>query len=77
VLDHVDSDEIDRSGEISEPLVQELRDIGAFGIKVPREYGGLGLSQMSYVRAMELVTSKDGSLTALLSPASPLAFPSH
>jgi len=75
VLDHVDSDEIDRSGEISEPLVQELRDIGAFGIKVPREYGGLGLSQMSYVRAMELVTSKDGSLTALLSASQSIGVP--
>ena len=66
-MERVDSDEIDRTGEIPEALVQELRDMGAFGIKIPTEYGGLGLSQMSYIRAMELVTSKDGSLTALLS----------
>ena len=66
-IDKVDSAEIDRTGEIPEALVQELRDMGAFGIKIPKEYGGLGLSQMSYIRAMELVTSKDGSLVALLS----------
>src|SRR5687767_15904883 len=65
-MERVDSDEIDRTGHIPEPLVQELREMGAFGIKIPREYGGLGLSQMSYIRAMEIVTSKDGSLTALL-----------
>ena len=66
-MERVDSEEIDRTGEIPESIVQELRDMGAFGIKIPKEYGGLGLSQMSYIRAMEMVTSKDGSLTALLS----------
>ena len=38
----VNSEEIDRTGEIPESLVQELRDMGAFGIKIPKEYGGLG-----------------------------------
>ncbi|MBX6331716.1 MAG: acyl-CoA dehydrogenase family protein [Gemmatimonadaceae bacterium] len=74
-LERVDSDEIDRTGEIPEPLVQELRDMGAFGIKIPREYGGLGLSQRSYVRAMGMVTSKDGSLTALLSAHQSIGLP--
>ena len=74
-MERVDSEEIDRTGEIPEDLVQELRDMGAFGIKIPAEYGGLGLSQMSYVRAMELVTSKDGSLTALLSAHQSIGVP--
>src|SRR5438128_10695454 len=33
-LERVDSDMIDRTGEIPEEYVQELRDIGAFGIKI-------------------------------------------
>jgi alkylation response protein AidB-like acyl-CoA dehydrogenase len=74
-LTRVDSDAIDRTGEIPEALVQELRDMGAFGIKIPKEYGGLGLSQMTYVRAMEMVTSKDGSLTALLSASQSIGVP--
>jgi alkylation response protein AidB-like acyl-CoA dehydrogenase len=74
-MDKVDSEEIDRTGEIPEVLVQELRDMGAFGIKIPKEYGGLGLSQMSYIRAMELVTSKDGSLVALLSASQSIGVP--
>ena len=74
-MERVDSEEIDRTGEIPEPIVQELRDMGAFGIKIPKEYGGLGLSQMSYIRAIEMVTSKDGSLTALLSAHQSIGVP--
>ncbi|MEO8194318.1 MAG: acyl-CoA dehydrogenase family protein [Gemmatimonadales bacterium] len=74
-MDAVNSDELDRTGEIPESMVQELRDMGAFGIKIPKEYGGLGLSQMSYIRAMELVTSKDGSLVALLSASQSIGVP--
>ncbi len=43
-LERVDSDMIDRTGEIPESYVQELREMGAFGIKIAEEYGGLGLS---------------------------------
>ncbi len=75
LLERVDSDEIDSTGEIPESVVQELRDIGAFGIKIPQEYGGLGLSQTSYIRAMEMVTSKDSSLTALLSASQSIGVP--
>ena len=75
ILERVDSDAIDREGNIPESLVQELRDIGAFGIKIPREYGGLGLSQTSYIRAIGMVTSKDGSLTALLSAHQSIGLP--
>ena len=75
LLIRVDSDAIDRTGEIPEELVQELRDIGAFGIKIATEFGGLGLSHLTYVRAMELVTSKDGNLTALLSASQSIGLP--
>ena len=49
--------------------------MGAFGIKVPAEYGGLGLSPLAYVRAMAMVTSKDGSLTAMLSASQSIGVP--
>ncbi|MEO7712742.1 MAG: acyl-CoA dehydrogenase family protein [Gemmatimonadaceae bacterium] len=74
-LERVDSDMIDRTGEIPEAYVQELREMGAFGIKIPEEYGGLGLSYASYTRAMAMVTSKDGSLTALLSASQSIGLP--
>jgi alkylation response protein AidB-like acyl-CoA dehydrogenase len=74
-MERVDSDLIDRTGEIPEAYVQELREMGAFGIKIPTEYGGLGLSYASYTRAMAMVTSKDGSLTALLSAHQSIGLP--
>src|SRR4029453_16654531 len=43
--EHVDADEIDRTGEIPPENFKGLAEIGAFGIKVPKKYGGLGLSQ--------------------------------
>lgn len=71
----VDSDQIDRDGKIPEDVVRGLGEIGAFGIKIPVEYGGLGLSQYSYTHAIGLVTSQDGNLTALLSAAQSIGVP--
>ncbi|HXF94813.1 MAG TPA: acyl-CoA dehydrogenase family protein [Gemmatimonadales bacterium] len=71
----VDSDRIDREGEIPREVIEELKALGAFGIKIPREYGGLGLSQLSYMKAIELVSSVDGSLTALLSAHQSIGVP--
>jgi alkylation response protein AidB-like acyl-CoA dehydrogenase len=73
--ERVDSDRIDREGKIPEDVIQGLRDIGAFGIKIPTEYGGLGLSQYSYTHAIGKVTSQDGNLTALLSAAQSIGVP--
>src|SRR5437870_11317697 len=44
--ERVDSDKIDREREIPEELIKGLRDLSASGLKIPREYGGLGLSQL-------------------------------
>jgi alkylation response protein AidB-like acyl-CoA dehydrogenase len=74
-LTRVDADMIDRTGQIPEEYVDELRAMGAFGIKIPREYGGLGLHYSSYVKAIAMVTSKDGSITALLSAHQSIGLP--
>ena len=73
--ERVDSDRIDREGKLPADVLQGLRDIGAFGIKIPEEYGGLGLSQTGYTHAIGLVTSIDGNLTALLSAAQSIGVP--
>ncbi len=71
----VDSDAIDRNSKVPREVVDGLKEIGAFGIKIPEEYGGLGLSQTSYTKAIGLVTSKDGSLTTILSAAQSIGVP--
>src|SRR5690348_8224292 len=73
--ERVDSDKIDRDGKVPADIVKGLGEIGAFGIKIPVEYGGLGLSQYSYTHAIGLVTSQDGNLTALLSAAQSIGVP--
>ncbi len=65
--EHVDADEIDRTGEIPPENFRGLAEIGAFGIKVPPQYGGLGLSQFNYGRAAVLLGSWDGNVAALVS----------
>lgn len=74
-LERYDADEVDRTGTIRESDVQALRDMGALGIKIPAEYGGLGLSQLSYIKALEMVTTKCGSLCALLSASQSIGVP--
>ena len=71
----VDSERIERDARIPEETIQGLRDIGAFGIKIPREYGGLGLSQYTYCRAMSLLSTVNSSLVALLSAHQSIGVP--
>ena len=53
--DHVDSEAIDESGEYPEDVVDGLRKLGAFGMKIPKKYGGLGFNQLEYGKVMELL----------------------
>ena len=53
----------------------ELAATGAFGIKIPVEYGGLGLSQMNYSRAAMLVGGHCANTTALLSAHQSIGVP--
>ncbi|TFH67078.1 MAG: hypothetical protein E4G90_00210 [Gemmatimonadales bacterium] len=73
--EEVDSDRIDREGQIPPEVIKGLQEMGAFGIKIGEEYGGLGLSQTMYTHAIGLVTSQDGNLTALLSAAQSIGVP--
>ena len=72
---NVNADEIDRSGEIPQKNIDDLFAMGAFAIKVPKQYGGLGLSQVNYGRAAMLLGSWDGNLTALVSAHQSIGVP--
>ncbi len=73
--EHVDADEIDRTGEIPDAVIHGLAELGAFGIKIPEEYGGLGLSQQYYSRAAMLLGSHCGNTAALLSAHQSIGVP--
>jgi len=65
--DEVDPQAIERDGRISDEVVAGLKEIGALGMKVPEQYGGLGLSQVYYNRAMMLSGTCHSSISTLLS----------
>src|ERR687896_2010663 len=63
----VDPLEIEREAKIPERVVDGLKELGALGMKVSEEYGGLGLSQVYYNRALTLAASCHSALSTLLS----------
>ena len=71
----VDPAEIDATGEYPQKVIEGLRELGAFGMKIPKEYGGLGFNQLEYQKVMELLGSFDGNLTALLSAHQSIGVP--
>lgn len=75
LLEHVDPIEIDATGEYPEHVVDGLRAMGAFGIKIPKEYGGLGFTHPEYVRVMQLLGAYDCNVTALLSAHQAIGVP--
>jgi alkylation response protein AidB-like acyl-CoA dehydrogenase len=75
LLGTIDSAEIDRSGEYPAHLVDGLREIGAFGMKIPRKYGGLGFTNSEYQEIMEYVGRLDGNVSALLSAHQSIGVP--
>ncbi len=75
LLEEVDSAEIDRTGEYPARVVERLKQLGAFGMKIPKEYGGLGFSQVEYDKVMHLIGTCDGNLGALLSAHQSIGVP--
>jgi len=73
--ENIDADEIDRTGEIPQKNIDDLFAMGAFGVKIPKQYGGLGLSQVNYGRAAMLLGSWDANLTALVSAHQSIGVP--
>jgi alkylation response protein AidB-like acyl-CoA dehydrogenase len=63
----VDPQLIERENRIPDEVVDGFKELGALGMKVPEQYGGLGLSQVYYNRAMMLIGTWHSSLSTLLS----------
>ncbi|HEU0055363.1 MAG TPA: acyl-CoA dehydrogenase family protein, partial [Longimicrobium sp.] len=63
---HVDREWIDEHESVPDEVIDGLRRLGLFGISIPREYGGMGLSQSAYCRVFEMVTGYDVGLAIIL-----------
>jgi alkylation response protein AidB-like acyl-CoA dehydrogenase len=71
----IDAQRIEREERIPDEVVRGLRELGAFGMKIPTEYGGLGLGQLHYNRALTLVGSASPAIAALLSAHQSIGVP--
>jgi len=71
----VDPLQIERDARIPKAVLDGLAGLGAFGMNIPEAYGGLGLSQVYYNRALELANSAHSSLGALLSAHQSIGVP--
>ena len=63
----VDPFEIEREAKLPHEVIDGLKELGALGMKVPEQYGGLGLSQVHYNQALAIAGVWHASLSTLLS----------
>jgi alkylation response protein AidB-like acyl-CoA dehydrogenase len=71
----IDGSRIEREDHVPDETMAALRRIGAFGMKIPREFGGLGLSLVDYGRALMLISTVHPTLGALLSAHQSIGVP--
>jgi alkylation response protein AidB-like acyl-CoA dehydrogenase len=72
---HLDPEEVDATREIPEIVINEMKKMGIFAVKVPKEYGGLGLSQTNYCRLVMKVASYCGGTAVLISAHQSIGVP--
>jgi alkylation response protein AidB-like acyl-CoA dehydrogenase len=71
----IDGGLIERDARIPDKVIMGLKEIGAFGMKIPEKYGGLGLSQVYYNKALVVVAAVNPALSALLSAHQSIGVP--
>jgi alkylation response protein AidB-like acyl-CoA dehydrogenase len=73
--ENIDGEQIDREASIPGHVWTGLRDLNLFAIKIPKKYGGLGMSQTNYMRILSLISRHCGSVAATLSAHQSIGVP--
>ncbi|GAA1370816.1 acyl-CoA dehydrogenase family protein [Streptomyces beijiangensis] len=71
----VDSALIEREARIPDETINGLKELGALGMKIDTKYGGLGLTQVYYNKALALAGSANPAIGALLSAHQSIGVP--
>lgn len=71
----IDGARIEREARIPDEVINGLKELGALGMKIDTKYGGLGLTQVYYNKALALVGSANPSIGALLSAHQSIGVP--
>lgn len=72
---NMDPEQVDLTREIPRKVIDYMKEAGIFALKVPKEYGGLGLSQTNYCRLVMKVSSYCGSTAVLISAHQSIGVP--
>lgn len=75
LAERVDPAQIERDAKIPDDVLDGLKQLGALGMKIPEEYGGLGLSQVYYNKALALAGTWSAAIGALLSAHQSIGLP--
>jgi alkylation response protein AidB-like acyl-CoA dehydrogenase len=75
LIEKVDSAKIDATGEYGDDVIQGFFELGAFGMKIDKAYGGMGFNNVEYCKALEIVGRYDGNCVALLSAHQSIGVP--
>jgi len=75
ITTHLDPIEIDQTGELPKEYIQGLASLGAFALKIPKEYGGMGFSQTNYNRIAMALASFDSATAVLVSAHQSIGVP--
>jgi len=73
--ENIDGEEIDKTTIIPASVLRGLQEFGLYAIKIPKEYGGLGMSQTNYMRILSCVSEHCGSVAATLSAHQSIGVP--
>ncbi|MFJ8375795.1 acyl-CoA dehydrogenase family protein [Streptomyces sp. NPDC094461] len=71
----IDGALIEREARIPDEVIRGLKELGALGMKIDPKYGGLGLTQVYYNKALALVGSVSPAIGALLSAHQSIGVP--
>src|SRR5919198_1734077 len=71
----IDGAAIERDAKIPDEGIQKLRQVGAFGMKIDTKYGGVGLTNYYYTKALQIIGSASASLGAMLSAHQSIGVP--
>jgi alkylation response protein AidB-like acyl-CoA dehydrogenase len=63
--EHLDPDWNDRHATIPASTIRALADTGFLGLTIPKEYGGRGMPQYSYCKAIEEVAQRCGGTSVM------------
>jgi alkylation response protein AidB-like acyl-CoA dehydrogenase len=75
VCERLDGERIEREDRIPDDYVAALSEIGVFGMKIPQQYGGLGLTMSYYGKALMMLGSVHASIGALVSAHQSIGVP--